>query len=208
MYIKRQAMTTKLPIARKGTKYLARTASHLYSSVSVVVAVRDMLKLARNAKEVKEMIKDKLLKLNGKEVKDYRESIKLFNIFEADKPYILTILPTKKFNLKETKDNNKRLCKVIDKKLLSKNTIQLNFHDGSNALTKDKIMVQDSVYLDFSGKIVSHIPINQSKSAFVFKGKYSGRLGKIDSIENKKAKIKFDDKEDLVELPISQLIVQ
>jgi len=208
MYLKRHKTTTKLPISRKGSKYVARTSSHISNSVSVVVAIRDILKLAKTAKEVKEMIKQKLLKINGKDVKDYRESIKLFNVLEADKSYILVILPTKKFAFKETKEKNKRLCKIMGKKLLKANQIQLNLHDGSNILTKDKININDSIYLDFSGKILSSIQIEKGKSVFVFKGKYTGQEGVVNSVENKKAKIELNKKENLVELPLNQIIAQ
>ena len=101
MHLTRQDVTTKLPIPRKGTKYLARASSHLFESVSVILAVRDMLKLARTAKEVRKMVQDKLLKINNVSVMDAHESIKLFNLFEADKLYRLSLLPTKKFTFEE-----------------------------------------------------------------------------------------------------------
>ena len=82
MHLTRQQVTTKLPIPRKGTKYIARASSHLSDSVSVLLAVRDMLKLAKNAKEVRRMVQDKLLKINGTLVMHAHESIKLFNHLE------------------------------------------------------------------------------------------------------------------------------
>ena len=64
MHLKRQEAITKLPIPRKGTKYVARALSHLDNSVPVVIAVRDMLRLARTTSEVKKMIHEKIFKLN------------------------------------------------------------------------------------------------------------------------------------------------
>ncbi len=209
MYQKRQTTTTKLPIKRKGTKYVARASSHLKNSVPVVIALRDMLGLARTLAEVKKIINLGLLKINGKVVKNPRESIKIFNVFEADKPYSLTILPTGRFSFQEldSKSANKRLCKVKNKKLLKNSVIQLNLHDGSNILTKSPISVQDSVYLDISGKISSHVSFEKGKSVFVMSGKYSGQTGKIESVENNMVKIKFKDKEDEVTLPKSHAAV-
>ena len=208
MYLKRNSVTTKIPIPRRGSKYLARTASNINDSVSVVTAVRDILKLAKTAKEVKEMIKSKLLKINGRDVKDYRESIKLFNIFEADKVYSLTILPTKRFTFEEVKEKNKRLCKVTGKRLIKKGTQQLSLHDGSNIISKDKIKVNDSIILDFSGKIISHIPFENAKEAFVFKGKYMGQVGKIKSVKDGKIELNLPEKENSVELNLNQVIVR
>ena len=80
MYLSRAKASRKLPLPRKGTKYLARASSHLNSGVPVVIAIRDMLKLAKTSKEVKKMINERMIKINGKEVKDLKESIKLFNL--------------------------------------------------------------------------------------------------------------------------------
>ena len=206
MYQTRQETTTKLPIPRKGTKYIARALSHHRNSVPVVIAVRDMLKMAKTADEVKKMIKSNLLKINGRIVKDYRESIKLFNILEADKHYVLTLLPTRKFAFEETKDKDARVCKVINKKLLKSNTIQINLHDGSNILTKDKIKVGDSIYIDFSNKIKKHLSFEKGKEVFVMSGKYSGLKGKVENIEGQKVSVKFTKGEG-ADLAESQLII-
>ena len=192
MHQTRRESSTKLPIPRKGTKYLVRASSHIKNSIPVLIALRDMLKLARNAKEAKSIIKEKEIKINGKRVKDYHESIKLFNILEADKTYVLSLLPTKKFILQESKINF-RLCKVTGKRLIKGNTTQLNLHDGSNLLTKEKANVGDSIYLDFAGKIKKIVPLEKGKEVFVIDGKHTGQKGTISSIENKKADIQFKE---------------
>ena len=53
MHQSRQKATTRLPIRRKGTQYVAVASSSLENSVPVVIAVRDILNLARTKKEVK-----------------------------------------------------------------------------------------------------------------------------------------------------------
>ncbi|MDO8508422.1 MAG: hypothetical protein Q7S27_01930 [Nanoarchaeota archaeon] len=194
MHLKRQETTTKLPIPRKGTKYVARALSHLNNSVPVVIAVRDMLKMARTTADVKKMIHQKLLKINGRNVRDHRESIKLFNLFEADKHYILSLLPTGKFSLEHAKEKDSRLCKVINKTLVKNNSIQLNFHDGSNILSKTPISVGDSLYLDLSSKIKKHLPLEKGKEVMIIKGKYLGLKGKVESLENNKITIKINDR--------------
>jgi len=191
MHQTRKSASTKLPIERKGAKYIARASSNIKNSVPVVIAVRDMLKLARTAKEVRKMIQNKLLKINGRLVKDYRESIQLFNILEADKTYELSILPTKKFIFVPITYKDLRLCKVVNKRLSKKGIFQLNLHDGSNVLTKDKINVNDAVYLDFTGKIKKHSILAKDKEAFIISGKYAGEKAKITHFENKKVSVKF-----------------
>jgi len=168
MHLKRTQVSRRLPVPRKGTKYLARASSHFREGVPIVVALRDMLKLAKTSKEVKKMVNDRLIKINGKEVKDIKESLRLFGILKADKTYEIIILPTGRFKFEETKGAS-RFCKIVGKTVLRKNKIQLNLHDGTNIIydKKDKINVGDSVELDFNGKIKNVLPVEKGKKVFV-----------------------------------------
>ena len=204
MHLTRAQTSKKIPIARKGTKYVVRAMSYYRDGIPALIAVRDILKLARTAREVKEMIKLKLIKINGKVVKDYRESLRLFNIFEADKKYILTLLPTKRFHLEEFK-GEERLCKVINKKVMPAGKIQINFHDGSNILSDDKIKVGDSVTLDNSGKIKKKIVLERGAKVFISSGKNTGKKGVVEEIKDRKAIIQMEDKK--VELDKDHFIV-
>jgi len=191
MYQTRKASSIKLPIPKKGTKYVARASSDLENSVPLVIAIRDILKLAKTAREVKKMINAGLLKINGRKATHLNEAIKLFNILEADKTYRLTLLPTKKFSFEETKEKNK-LCKVIGKTLQRKGKVQFHLHDGSNVISSQNIAIGDSLVIDFDGKIKSHIPLAKNSEVFVFNGKYAGLKAKVEHIENKKVRIKIN----------------
>lgn len=207
MHTARQALTKKMPITRKGTKYIVRASSHVEESVPVLIAVRDILKLAVDAREVKAMIKSKALKMNGRNVVDFKEAIKLFNIFEADKAYRLILMPTGKFALEETKAKE-RMCKVTNRRLVEKGKIQLNLHDGTNVLSNDKINVGDTVYLDFSGKIKKHVKLEKGSEVFVFKGKYTGLTGKVSEMKDGMVTIKFKGKDESSTIPSGGVIAQ
>lgn len=195
MYQTRAKATKKLPIPRKGTKYIARSFESLENSIPVVIAIRDVLKLAKTSKEVKKMINKKLLKINGKEVKELREGIRLFNILEAGKSYELSLTNNGKFTFNETKNKNQRLVKVTNKKILKSKTTQINLYDGSNVITKDKINVHDSLILDFSGKITKHIPLEKGKDCLIISGKNIGKAGKIVSTKDSKVTVKIKDED-------------
>ncbi len=209
MHLTRTKAIRLLPIPRKKTKYIARAASHVSRGIPVVIAIRDVLGLAKTSKEVKYMIRNKLIKINGKEAKDIKEAIKLFNILEVDKIYKLIILPTGRFKFEETKENS-RLCKIIEKTLVRGNKVQLNLHDGTNALLneKEKANVGDSVELDFSNKVKRIIKIEKGKEVFVISGKSIGLTGKIENIEGKKTKLKLNEINKEVELNVSHIIVR
>jgi len=206
MHLKRQKAAIKLPIPRKGTKYIARALSHTGISVPVVIAVRDMLKLARTSGEVKKMINQKLLKINSRPVKDLRESIQLFNLFEAGKTYTLTLLPTGKFVFEEAKDSAIRLCKIINKTLIKKNKIQLNLHDGSNVISDEKVSIGDSLFLDSQGKIKKHLLLQKEKPILIISGKYIGLKGKILSLDGKIITLHLPNKEKPVQLNQYQIM--
>jgi len=193
MHQTRAQVSKKIPLPRKGSKYVARSLMDLKNSIPVVIAVRDMLQLARTAKEVKKMIIKKSLRINGKEVKDYRDSIRLFNLLDADKSYILTFNLQGKFVLEETKQKD-RPCKVIGKKLLPGKKIQLNLHDGTNVLTNNsKIRTNDTVYLDESQKIKEHLELGPGKDCMIIKGKFLGRKARINKILNDKVSVNIQE---------------
>ncbi|RMD66562.1 hypothetical protein D6817_03895 [Candidatus Pacearchaeota archaeon] len=206
MHLTRAESTTKFPIPRKGTKYLARPLESVDNSVSVVMAVRDMLKLARTAREVKKMINSKVLKINGRIVKDYRESIKLFNVLEADKKYLLTLSTNGKFKLVPS-EGNERVCKVIGKKTLNKARTQINLHDGTNFIAgKEKIEIGDSVYVAIpDNKPKKVVKLDKGAKCFVIKGRYIGKEGKVKSREGKKVEIEFADGK-IVKIPQGEVI--
>lgn len=205
MHLTRKAAPIKLPLAKKGSKYLVRPASNLHNSVPVLIAVRDMLNLASNLREAKHMIHNKQLKINGRLVRDFKESINLFNVFEADKPYTLTVLPTNKFTLSPS-NSNTRLTKIISRKLVSKNKLQINLHDGTNLIGKENMKVGDSLVIDFSNKVKDHISLAKGSNVFIIKGDYAGKEGKIESISGKKVKVKVEKEESV--LPLESLFVK
>ena len=206
MHLTRAKASKRLPIPRKKTKYLARASNHSKEGISVIIAVRDLLGLAKTSKEVKEMVKGKKLKINGKVVKDIKEGIRLFNLLEADKKYKLGILKTGRYFLEEVNDNS-TLHKVIGKKVLKGKKTQFNLHDGYNIILNEKINTGDSVELDLAGKLKSIKKFEKGKKVIVISGKSVGLKGKIEDVKNDKTKIKLEEREDLVELEKDHVVV-
>ncbi len=205
MHLKRNKLTTKIPIARKGTSYVARARSNYKFGVPVVIAVRDILKLARTSKEVKYAVSKGLIKINGRKVKDINECVKLFNILEAEKKFVLTILPTGRFSLKETKDNFKT-CKIIGKKIMKNKKVQFNLHDGTNLVSNEKLNIGDSLEFGFDSKIKKIVHLNKGAKAFVISGRNIGLEGKVEEVKDNKVILKLNEDERKVELDKSHII--
>ena len=192
MHLTRAQTSRRLPIARKGTIYVARPLSHASRSITALAAVRDMLNLGHTAREVKGMINNKAIKINGKPIRDYREPVHIFNILEVGKKYRLSILPSGRFCLEETKDN-KRIAKVIGKKILNGNVSQINMHDGTNLISKERVNIGDSVELDFSNKLIKIIPLGKGSKVFVEFGRSRGNVGVVQALEKNNIQVKLAD---------------
>lgn len=192
MHRARPNVTRKIPIVRKGTKYVAMTRSHIDESVPVVIAIRDMLGLAKTAKEVREMIKQKQLKVNGRTVVELNESIQLFHILEADKKYQLSLSSAGRFTLVETKAKD-RLAKIMGRSLISGGKMQIHLHDGTNIIGKKEYAVQDSLYLDTTNKPVKHVAFAKGSTVFATAGKYIGQEGKLISYEGILCTVQFPE---------------
>ena len=191
MHQTRNEVIRALPLQRKGTKYVAYASRHNSTGVSIVVAIRDMLKLANNSKEVKGMIHNKILKVNGRAAKDLHDPITLFSILHADKSYKLTLIPTGRFNFEETKDTTRSL-KIIGKTAIGKTDFQYGLHDGTTIAAKQNFSVGDTFILDFENKLTKHIALDKGKTVFVFSGSNVGKTGKVEGVEGQKITVKFD----------------
>lgn len=191
MHLTRNEISRVMPVPRKGTRYIARPRSHVMESVTVLAAVRDMLHLARTAREVNEMIKDKKLKINGRVVRDSREPLVLMSIFEADKVYRVHLLPTGRFTLEPTKTTH-RIGKVISRRLVAKGAVQVNLSDGTNFISKEKISIGDSVELDTSMKILKVIPLREGSKVLIRSGRNRGTVGTVSRVHGNSLDIALD----------------
>mgnify|MGYP001574777014 CR=1 FL=1 len=57
---------------------------------------------------------------------------------------------------------------------------------------RKKIKIDDSVHLNFSGKISKHIQFEKGKKCIVVSGTYIGKRGKIQEIDGKKVKLDLE----------------
>ncbi len=207
MHSTRSNIIRGIPLARKGSKYVATAMRFSKSTVPVVIAVRDMLNLASTMKEVKQMVHDKMLKINGKFVRDIHQPIPIFGVFQADKSYKISIKPTGRFELEETSDAT-RIVKVIGKTVVWNGDVQYNLHDGTNIISKEKINVGDSLVVDFENKIKKHLTVEKGKKVFVISGSNIGESGAITSVDGNNVAIKLHEKKEAIVLDKAQIIVQ
>lgn len=212
MHLKRNEVPKEWPIARKGSVYIARPNSNLGAGIPLLVILRDVLKVAQNKKEAKEAIHSKNILVNGKEATDEKQAILLFDTvtnIPGKKHYRLEISKNGKFDAREIseKESEKKVAKVINKKMQKKKKMQINLSDGRNFVSEMKCKINDSVLVNLKSKSAEKcIPLQENANVFVFEGKHAGERGKIKKInsEHKTAEINADGKN--INVLIKQII--
>ncbi len=213
MHLKRQKVPKNWPIKRKGTSYVVRPKSNLSNGIPILIAIRDILKLAQNRKEVKKIIHNKQILLNGFPVKDEKNSISLFDkltIVPSNEHYQLSLSEKGKFQIEKivSGKENFKISKVINKKILKGKKIQLNLSDGRNFLSDIKCSVNDSVLIDLKKKKIEKcLPLKEKVEILVFAGKHAGKKGRINKIDLKKKTAELLFKEEKINVLIKQLMI-
>jgi small subunit ribosomal protein S4e len=198
MHRKISEMPRKWPLARKGRKYLARASDGSKDSLPILFALRDILEIAKTRREAKKICLQGQLKINGKLRKDEGFPMRprdVLEIEEMNKTFVL-VQDGKKFVLKEEKIN-KKISKIIGKKILAGNKVQANLGDGTNRILKEKFSCGDSLVIEFerkdSGKI---IPLGKGSRVEVIGGKHISNKGKILDVKKEGEKEVFEVKLD------------
>jgi small subunit ribosomal protein S4e len=107
----------------------------------------------------------------------------------------------------DVKEANQKISKIIGKTLV-KGRVQLNLDDGRNIfLKKDEYKTGDSILIEIpSQKIISHFKFENQALIFVFKGKSSGQLARVENIRQKEIVCKKESG-DLIETRKKYVIV-
>jgi small subunit ribosomal protein S4e len=207
MHLKRNQASKKWPIPRKGTTYVAVPLHHKYDSIPIVIVLRDLLNIGKSKKEIKKILLENKIKVNGKIIKNENSPLLIYDILSVGEKSYKLDLENKKYKLVDSKDKTKT-SKVIGKKILSGKKTQINLNDGRNIITNEKIRTNDSLEINFDGKIVKVIPLKEGANAVIIKGKHIGEDAEIIKIdENKKeAEVKFGDKK--INIKLEDLMVK
>ncbi len=212
-HLKRQKVPKSWPIPRKGTTFVVKPRENLNKGIPILIILRDILRIAKNRKEVKKIIHEKSVLLNGKIVKDEKNSATLFDVITINslkKNYRLDLSEKGKFKLEEIKETEagQKVSKIINKKMLKKKRMQLNLIDGRNFLSDIKCKTNDSVIIDLKNKKIEKcLPLQEKANAIVFGGKHAGARGKIDKIDTKHQIAKLDAGKEKINVLIKHLMV-
>ncbi len=178
------------PVERKKTKWITRPSPgpHNFNrSIPLNVLLKEVLGYASTTKEVKTILNKGVVKINSKVRKNHRFPVGLMDIISIGKDNYQILLNKKgEFDLhKITREEaNSKPRKIVQKTLLKKNKIQLNFLDGTNKiLDKDEYSVSDTVIFDLEkNEIKGKIELKEGNLIYLIGGKYIGEIGLLKKI--------------------------
>ncbi|MBS3072703.1 hypothetical protein J4477_02630 [Candidatus Pacearchaeota archaeon] len=191
MHLKRPNTSKIWPISRKGTKYLVVPSHSKEDGIPLLVILRDVLKIVKTRKELVKILREGKILVNDEKLRDERRTLVIFDVIsipDLNKYYKVSFSDNRKLSFEEIseKESHYKISKLSNKKVLNKGLIQLNFYDGRNILSKEKISVGDSAVINFRDKkLIKTLPITEKSKVMVISGKHRGERGVIESVGNK-----------------------
>jgi small subunit ribosomal protein S4e len=211
-HLKRQNMPKNWPVARKGTTFVVRPNFEKDKGLPTLIILRDILKIAKNRKEVKKALYAEDILINGKVAREEKNGAVLFDtisIIPSKKNYKVILDEKGKFALEEIKESesNRKIAKIMDKRTLKGKKVQLNFSDGRNLLYSQKCQVGDSALINLKEKKIEKIiPIKEKTNVLIYSGKHAGKTGIVESIEKEKKMAIVEHGKDKINVLTKQLM--
>ncbi|MEM2111465.1 MAG: 30S ribosomal protein S4e [Candidatus Bathyarchaeia archaeon] len=171
----------------------------LQQSIPLQIILREMLGFAKTRNEVKKILSQGKIFVDGKARYDEHFSAGLMDVIsipEIKKYYRLQ--PSEKGLLLHsiTEEESKfKLCRIENKSTLANGHIQLNLHDGRNIMlrlensqgsTDDVYQTLDTLKISLPNQeILEHLKLESGMSALIIGGKNIGKHGTIISIDER-----------------------
>ena len=198
-HLSRLASSKRWNIKKKGIKWVAKPLPgphNIKNGIHLLSVFRDMLNYAQTAKEVKKILTNQEIYVDGKRRKNHRFIVGLMDVLFIPKTKeAFRILLTNKGKLTlmpiDEKESSFKLSKIIGKRHIKKK-IQLNLFDGKNILVdKADYKVGDTLMIDVpSLKIKDSFAFTKGNCIYLTGGKHIGTSGILEEIKEKTITIK------------------
>ena len=189
-HLKRLNAPDSWRITKKTTTFIAKTAPgpHNANAMPIAVWLRDTMGFARTAKEVKQILKQKDVFINGRPCRDPKLGIGIFDIIALPRigKYYRMLRGVKgrhKTVEIDAEAAQSRLCKIDNKTVIPGGRIQLNLRYGANILADNTYKPNDSIVISLKPedrfKILDHFPFATGNMAMIIGGQHSGKVARI-----------------------------
>lgn len=201
-HLKRLAAYKSWPIDKKSYKFVTRPlpSGHSFKlGIPLNILIRDILKQATTSKEVKKILNQKTIRIDGRVRTDGKFLVGLMDVVEfpsAEEAYRILIDSKRKLSaIKIPYENaNKKLCRVIGKRYVKKRMLQLNLHDGNNVLVKEgDYKIGDSIVLNIPENVIdSSLGLEKGMMIYLIGGNYVGNFAKVEDLRKDKIIFKIN----------------
>lgn len=195
-HLKRAVSPKTWIINRKENKFTIRPnpgAHALANGLPLGIVLRDKLNLASTTGEIKKILNNQEILVDGKRRKNHRLIVGLFDVVSIpliSKNYRLLVDTKGRLILIEisAEESKIKLSKVVGKTVLRGGKIQFNLHDGKNILTDKEAKIGDSFVLSLPKiEIKKILPFKEGAYVFLTKGKHAGDTGVLKTVKGAEA---------------------
>lgn len=195
-HLKRLAMPRSWPLPRKTTVWVTRPtpgAHSLEHCMPLTLVVRDMLGLAKSAREVRYILHNELAKVDGRVVKDTRRGIGIMDVLTLGEDNYRCILDHNgrlRYRPISAKEAGWKICRIEGKTTIKGGKTQLNLHDGRNIIVEDpkEYNTGDSLKLNLPDqKILEHIRFGEGTRCYLIGGAHVGSTAEVSEYVEKRS---------------------
>ncbi|CCJ36613.1 30S ribosomal protein S4e [Methanoculleus bourgensis MS2] len=193
-HLKRLVAPESWRIPKKVQKFVMKTAPgpHNAGGLPVGVWLREHIGIAQNASEVRKILHQRDVLVNGRPCRNPQIGLGVFDIVsipKLGKHYRIQLDKLGNLISVEIPEESAktRLCKIRNKTVIKGGRVQLNLAFGANILADNTYKAKDSVVVTLgdpkSGedrfRIIDHFPFAEGNVAMIVGGKHSGKVGRI-----------------------------
>ncbi len=189
MHLKRLKTPSSWNIRRKEKKFttVPQPRGKTENVLTLNVLLRDVLKIAKNTKEVKFILNSRKVLVNGKARTSVRFPVNVFDVVEIPdlkKTYQIVFNEYGKISAQEIKNKGFRLARIENKTAVKGGKIQLNLFDGSNIIAdKQTYKIGDVLMLSLKDNSVKGtLGLKKGAKVLILKGAHRGKRAEIENI--------------------------
>jgi len=191
-HLSRLAAPKTWPIKRKGIKWIVKPKPGPHNqeySLPLVSVCRDVLGITRTVKETKQILNKGHVLVNNTIRKEHKFPAGLFDVVSippVNEHHRIVVNKLGKLAIIKIPEKEATIIplKVISKTSVKGNKTQINFNNGWNLQTKEKLSVGDVALVDLkTKKITKAIKQQKGNTVFIIDGKHQGKLAELKDIK-------------------------
>lgn len=161
-------------------------------AIPLGVLLRDVLKVARTTREVRRILTNRLVQVDGKIRVDEKFPVGLMDVVSfpnAKKHYRMLLDSKGRLEPTEIKgdESSSKTVRIVKKHTIRKGKINVTFHDGRNLVTDNHLKVGDSVVISLPKvELKTHLKRDIGSNCLIVEGKHAGSIVSLKEIIQRK----------------------